>query len=174
MEIYTVGHSNHTWSEFAKLLDQHEIRVLVDTRTSPASKYAPFANEQSLRGLLTGHGITYVPMGDSLGGKPDDPSLYDAKGKPDYRRMRASPRFDMGIGDLLALAAESRVVLMCAEEDPSKCHRRLLIGPALLMHGAELRHIRADASLQGSDSLGNKRAYQSQFQGTLSMDVPNN
>lgn len=167
MDIYTIGHSNHTWERFAELLRQHEVRVLVDTRTNPASKYAPFASARELPGLLAREDMGYVHLGESLGGKPRDPEQYDGKGKPDYGAIRESASFKRGIDDLLELAEESTVALMCAEEDPAKCHRRLLISPALEERGIRPRHIRADGSVQSSDRVGGKRAYQKQLQRSL-------
>ena len=46
------------------------------------------------------------------------------------------------------MAEESVVALMCAEEDPARCHRRLLIGPVLEELGVRLVHIRGDGPVQ--------------------------
>lgn len=90
--------------------------------------------------------MRYVFLGDALGGgKPSDPSFYDPKGKPDYRKIRSSPVFQKGLQEVQELAEDRYVALMCAEEDPSKCHRRLLIGPALEAVGVKLLHIRGTA-----------------------------
>ena len=178
MQIYTIGHSNHTWESFLLLLKEHGITLLVDTRSKPVSSYAPFSNIRVLPGLLEDEGIEYQFMGDSLGGKPNDQSLYDSDGKPDYRKMRSQEDFQTGIRQLIRMAdtteevhpeavGEIGTVIMCSEEDPTKCHRRLLLGPALEQQGVNLLHIRATGSIQSSDSLGSKKAYQQQLQGTL-------
>ena len=170
MEVYTIGHSNHTWERFAALLRQHGIEVLLDVRTNPVSRWAHFASKRTLPGLLEGEGMRYVHMGDSLGGKlapstgsgqapstgsptsrgegGESPELYDSKGKPDYEKMRSSAGFQQGIEELLKLARDSRVAIMCAEEDPTRCHRTLLIGPQVRQHNMGLRHIRKDGSLE--------------------------
>ena len=109
-------------------------------------------------------------MGDSLGGKPADSSCYDSKGKPNYREMRKREFFRVGIAELLRLTQNSPVALMCAEEDPSRCHRRLLIGPALEELGVRLLHIRADGMVQAAAELGSKKAYRSQLQGMLAFE----
>ena len=157
MDVLTIGHSNHTWKTFASLLAAHGVQVLVDIRTAPVSRWAPFANAPRLPGLLEGQGIRYVFMGKELGGKPDDPSLYDDKGKPDYRLMSQSPSFRRGIETLVDLAKGSKVALMCAEENPSKCHRTRLLGPALARHGVGQVHIRGDASLQSNEALTSRK-----------------
>ena len=167
MEIFTIGHSNHKQDLFLRLVREHGIQTLVDTRSKPVSGYAPFTDIRVFPDILEREGIDYIFMGDSLGGKPDDPSCYDEDGKPDYRKMRAKEEFQDGIKQLIRIAENTVVALMCAEEDPSKCHRRLLIGPALEEQNITLRHIRADGTVQGSDSLSHKKAYQNQLQGTL-------
>ena len=131
MDIYTIGHSNHPWENFSTLLKQHEIRALVDVRSKPVSRWAAFANRRTLPGLLEEEGIQHLYMGELLVGKPSDPSYYDDKGRIDYSKIRSTPYFRAGIVELLELARDARVVLMCAEEDPTKCHRTLLIAPAL-------------------------------------------
>ena len=108
--------------------------------------------------------------GDALGGKPSDQSCYDARGKPDYAEIRRRPFFQNGLDEVVTLAEDSTVALMCAEEDPTRCHRRLLIGPALEQRGARLRHIRADGSVHREEALGGKKAYRRQFQGVLPLE----
>ena len=146
--IYTIGHSNHTWERFRDLLMPHGIDVLVDVRSNPASRHAPFANRRRLPTLLEHERIDYVHLGDVLGGKPPDRSLYLPDGAPDYEKIGAKPEFLRGIEELVALAGERDVALMCAEEDPTGCHRSLLIAPALERRGVMLAHIRKDGPLQ--------------------------
>ena len=135
MRIYTIGHSNHRWEDFEALLKRHEVQILVDVRSKPASRWAPFANKRTLSVLLERSGFRYLYMGDSLGGKPSDPARHDSSGNPNYRSIRATKIFREGAAELIKLAEDSTVAIMCAEEDPSKCHRRLLIGPALERRG---------------------------------------
>ena len=44
MEVYTIGHSNHSWETFLPLLKENGIEVLVDVRSKPISRFAPFSN----------------------------------------------------------------------------------------------------------------------------------
>lgn len=44
-------------------------------------------------------------------------------------------------------ASNSRIAIMCAQEDPTNCHRRLLISKTLLERGLCVYHIRGDGSL---------------------------
>ena len=55
---------------------------------------------------------------------------------------------------MLAGAQQYRIVLLCAEEDPTECHRRVWITRALRERGAEVQHLRGDGHLDADDALG--------------------
>ena len=134
--VFTVGHSNHEAAAFVDLLDQHDIRLVVDVRSTPYSRYVPQANRENLAQTLEAAGIAYRWMGDSLGGKPEG-----AIG--DYDELRASPGFQLGVDRLLDLATQDRTAIMCSEGDHRQCHRHKLITPALLERGARVQEGRA-------------------------------
>ena len=167
--IYTIGHSVHDWETFLGLLTLHGVDVVVDTRSAPVSRRAAFANKRTMPALLEQEDISYVFLGDALGGKPSDDDLYGEDGKPDYRKMRSLESFQSGIEAVLELAAEHTIALMCSEEDPSKCHRHLLIEPAMIQRGVGLMHIRGDGSVQHSDALANTKAFARQSQTMLAV-----
>ncbi len=75
-------------------------------------------------------------------------ALYDANGRARYAKVAESVEFLSGIERLERGADGFRVAIMCSEEDPAHCHRRLLIGRVLIERGAELLHIRGDGELQ--------------------------
>jgi uncharacterized protein (DUF488 family) len=147
VEIYTVGHSNHTIESFVALLRKHAIEVLVDVRSQPYSRYVPHFNREVLARVLREQGFIYEHRGGRLGGRPTDEGFLLADGSVDYDRVRASEDFQQALDELLALARERRVALMCAEGDHRRCHRGQLIAPALLAHDVSVLHIQPDGSL---------------------------
>jgi uncharacterized protein (DUF488 family) len=147
-QLYTVGHSSHTPEHFIQLLQQHRIGVLVDARSAPYSRYSPHFDREFLRDLVTAAAIKYLYLGDVIGGRPKDETHYDFEGHARYAKVAESPDFLSGIERLERGADDFRVALMCSEEDPAHCHRRLLIGRVLIERGAELLHIRGDGELQ--------------------------
>ncbi len=166
--IYTIGHSNHTWESFSALLRAHAIEILVDTRSNPVSRFAPFSNSRTLPSLLEREDVEYVYLGGPLGGKPDNESQYDDKGNPDYRGMRAEDHLQEAIDAVASIASRRNVALMCSEEDPSQCHRLLLLGPALEEdRGLRMLHIRATGEAVATARLGNLRKHRQQIQGKL-------
>jgi uncharacterized protein (DUF488 family) len=151
--VFTIGHSNHALETLLRLLQQHDVGTLVDVRTAPYSRYAPHFNEARLKSALLAAGVAYVFLGDRLGGRPSAPELYDQHGRVDYEKLAATPTFRAGIEAVLARAAAARLALLCGEEDPVGCHRRLLIGRALAAHGVTVVHIRGDGRLQREADL---------------------
>ncbi|MEW6532069.1 MAG: DUF488 domain-containing protein [Thermodesulfobacteriota bacterium] len=145
--IYTIGHSNLTADRFLELLHENRIETLVDVRSRPASRHVPQFNKARLEKTVSEAGVTYLWLGNELGGLPDNEEFHDADGYILYNRLASTPRFNEGISQLLALSEESRCAIMCMEEDPSGCHRRLLIGRVLTQKGVVLAHVRKDGSL---------------------------
>lgn len=152
--IYTIGHSSHSYEEFASLLVAHRIDVVVDTRSAPYSRFAPQFDREILQRRLAGSEIKYLFLGSELGGRPKSPDYYDNRGRVLYGRMKSDRAFAAGIERLERGIAEFRVALLCGEEDPANCHRRLLVGRVLVERGHELLHIRADGRLQTDEEVG--------------------
>ena len=146
--VYTIGHSAHTYEVFAPLLTGHNIDVVVDIRSSPYSRFAPHFDREILLRSLAGSGFKYIFLGDELGGRPKSSEYYDAEGHAVYGRMKTDPAFEAGIERLERGIAAFRVALMCGEEDPAHCHRRLLVGRVLIERGHQLLHIRGDGRLE--------------------------
>ncbi len=146
--VYTIGHSNVALEALLALLARHEIAALVDVRSAPYSRYVPHFNRPSLEAAAKRAGIAYRFMGDTLGGRPQGDEYYDAEGHVLYGRVARADWFRQGIARLRELAARERVAMLCGEEDPVGCHRRLLVGRVLAREGALLRHIRGDGRIE--------------------------
>ncbi len=69
----------------------------------------------------------------------------------DYDLLRTSAGFRQGITDLVTVASERRIAIMCSEADHRSCHRHKLITPALLDEDVHLLHIQPDESLVDED-----------------------
>lgn len=148
LTLYTIGHSNHTTESFLALLQAHGIVQIADVRSQPFSRYNPQFNKDALAAALTRVGATYVFMGDTLGGRPDQADLYDpGRERPNYGRQRQTPLYLQGIDRLLELAVVP-TAMMCSEGDPLECHRTLLITPTLLDRDVIVLHIYPDGHLE--------------------------
>lgn len=152
-KLFTVGHSNHPIDVFVALLRQHGIEVLVDARSQPVSRYLPHFNKEALNGSVTVAGLRYLFLGRELGGRPEGTEFYDEEGHVRYDRLAESPRFREGIDRLERGVEKYRVAIMCSEENPTECHRYLLISRVLRGKGMRIAHIRGDGRIDADEEL---------------------
>ena len=153
LRVLTIGHSNHSIEHLLELLTFHAVQVVADVRSSPYSKYATQFDRESLAEALGGAGFQYVYLGSELGGRPRGDAYYDAAGHVLYGRVVESPGFRKGLARLEEGLRRYTVAALCAEEDPSGCHRRLLVGRVLDERGIAVDHIRGDGRLQTEAEL---------------------
>jgi uncharacterized protein (DUF488 family) len=146
--VFTIGHSNHSSKKFVGLLKEHRIEILVDVRSHPYSRHAPRFNARAIEATLWSGGIEYLFLGGELGGRPEGEEFYDTKGRVDYALVELSQPFLDGIHRLEKEIQSRRVALLCSEEDPAGCHRRLLVGRALSERRIAIRHIRGDGGVE--------------------------
>ncbi len=138
--VYTIGHGTTDFAALAARLGSHDIGMIVDVRSTPYSRRAPDFTKDELTRLAAAFNMGYRWLGDRLGGRPSDPSLL-RHGTPDWEKIAASDSFSAGITELEGLIDSSTVVLLCAEVDPSHCHRTLLIAPELERRGYHVMHV---------------------------------
>ncbi len=146
--VFTIGHSNHSAEKFVDLLKGHGIAVVADVRSQPYSRHAPHFNARDIEAILSDNGICRLFFGLELGGRPTAEEFYDADGRVDYTRIERSRPFLDAIQRLEREVRNHRIALLCSEEDPTWCHRRLLVGRVLVKRGISVRHIRGDGSVQ--------------------------
>ena len=155
MKIFTIGHSNHPLEDFLALLAAAGVTTVADVRSMPASRF-PWFRKAALAEALEQRGISYEFLGDALGGRPSDPALFTEDGALDCERVRERDFYRRGIETLLAIArARGPVCVMCAEEDPARCHRSLLIAPDLAARGVDVEHIRKPGAGPGKSRSKN-------------------
>jgi uncharacterized protein (DUF488 family) len=149
--VLTVGHSTRPLAEFVALLAAHSASRLIDVRTVPRSRHNPQFNRETLPLTLEAVGIGYAHVA-GLGGfrhtRPGSPNMgwrnLSFRGFADYMQTR---EFAENLGRLIEQATHERVVLMCAEAVPWRCHRSL-IADALVVHGIGAEEIVSVAHLQ--------------------------
>ena len=151
--FFTIGHSNHAVDAWLALLLKHGVEVVVDARSSPYSKYVPQFDKELMRHSLEETGIRYLFLGAELGGRPADPAYYDDKGRVLYGRLHDDGHFQGAIARLESGMERFRVALVCGEEDPAHCHRRLLIGRVLCERSHTMLHIRGDGRLESDETV---------------------
>ena len=146
-DLFSIGHSNIAEQRFLALLRDAGVNMVADVRSAPYSRFCPWFSQKQLSASLAASGIGYAAMGDTLGGRPHDDSLY-RDGVADYEAMASRPEYDAGLGRLLDAVARSRVCILCAEREPLDCHRCLLVARSLAERGLTIGHILHDGSIE--------------------------
>lgn len=146
-DLFSIGHSNIAADHFAGMLQDAQVSAVADVRSVPASRRFPWFSKNNLATQLAGQGIGYAAMGDALGGRPRDHSLY-RDGVADYEAMAMRPEFRAGIDQLIDAAARSRICLMCSEREPLDCHRCLLVARGVAERGLTVGHILHDGTIE--------------------------
>jgi uncharacterized protein (DUF488 family) len=144
LTVFTIGHSTRTLEEFTEMLQIYGVTLLIDVRTAPHSRHNPQFNKEALPDHLKPLGIKYVHLPE-IGGlrhpKANSTNLglqnLSFRGYSDYMQTK---EFTDALLKILVLARENRLVLMCAEALPWKCHR-ILIADALIVRRVRVLHI---------------------------------
>jgi uncharacterized protein (DUF488 family) len=142
--IHTIGHSTRTIGVLIKLLQAHDIEMVVDVRRWPASRRLPHFNRESLTTELKTAEIDYLWRGD-LGGfrkpAPDSPNTAWRVGAfRAYADFMLTATFQAIMTEVGELADTRRITFLCAEAVPWRCHRQLL-ADAFTVRGMPVRHI---------------------------------
>lgn len=145
--FFSIGHSNHSLEDFIKLLQLHQIRLLVDVRSSPYCKYATWFNKSELSKAVEENSMEYLYLGKGLGGYPSNPEYITATGKIDYKKYAQSREYMDALQFLIEEGIGKKTAIMCAEADPRQCHRHMLITKSLLEKDIGITHILADGTL---------------------------
>jgi uncharacterized protein (DUF488 family) len=143
--VATLGHGTLTADVFAALARDAGVETVVDVRRFPGSRRLPHFASEAMATWLPEQGLGYrwiVALGGRRPPDPDSPNVLlrnpQFRGYADHM---ASAEFAAGVGELLALMAEHRVAVMCAESVWWRCHRRLLADHLVLVAGAAVEHV---------------------------------
>jgi len=151
-EVFTIGHSTHSWEHFVLLLRNANVTAVADVRSSPYSRHYPQFNREVLRQELRLDGISYVFLGQELGGRPSERRFF-CEGVADYEKMAQTSEFKSGLDRVIDGTKKYRVALMCSERDPLDCHRCLLVGRALAQRGTRVNHILDSGNIVSQDEI---------------------
>ena len=145
--VFTIGHSTRTIPEFVDLLRHGSVELVIDIRTIPRSRRNPQYNEDALGAELQPYQLGYVriaELGGLRGRSADVPAevnaFWENKSFHNYADYALSERYKFGLEELLALSAERRCAIMCAEAVWWRCHRRI-VADYLLARGRAVCHL---------------------------------
>ena len=143
--IYTIGYADYNINDFVGVLLKYNISILFDVRSIPFSRYYSDFNKEQLCRVLLNNKITYIFVGDKLGGKPKNSKLY-TNNIVDYNKMLLDDHFKNGL-DSIVENQQRNICLMCSEKKAINCHRSILLGRVLSNLGLSVLHIEKDIPL---------------------------
>ncbi len=153
-KIYTIGHSSHKIEFFLNLLKSNNINCLVDVRSMPYSKYTPQFNVNGLKRFLNSNGLHYMFLGEELGARREDRSLYTIEGYLDFEKVSKTHLFNLGIERIeTGIEKGCHIALMCAEKDPIDCHRSILVAREFHKLNYSVNNILENGKIQTQEDL---------------------
>ncbi len=129
MKIYTIGFTKKSAQRFFALLKDNHIGRLIDIRLKPGGQLAGFAKKDDLAYFLRElldceyyHFDFLAPSDDILNGYRKDKNWqhYEQQFETLMEKRDISSRLDA------TFFAEKPCCLLCSEDTPDKCHRRLV------------------------------------------------
>jgi len=150
-KIFTIGYAAFEINAFISILKRYNITAVADVRSSPYSKFKPGYNKENLARTLKVSSIQYVFLDESLGARFEDRSVYK-NGAVDFELVSKLDSFRQGIDRLIEGAKKYTIALMCAEQDPIKCHRSILVAKNLV-DNFNIFHIHDDTYIESHIQL---------------------
>ncbi len=152
-DIFTIGYSSFKTEEFIAVLKKYKITSLVDVRSNPNSKFYIDYNQNSLQTILKSNGIIYRNYKSEFGARQLE-KKYHKKGYLDFNVYTKSNSFLKGVKKIeVGMDLNYVFVFMCAEKDPSTCHRNIMIARKFHELGYTIKNILADGSSESQESV---------------------
>lgn len=128
MKLFTIGFTKKTARRFFRLLQDSGARRVVDVRLNNVSQLAGFAKKDDLAYFLDEIcGITYTHVPELA---PTQDMLDDLKKRKGdwatYERRFLALMAERRIEELLSMDLIADGCLLCSEDKPHHCHRRLV------------------------------------------------
>jgi uncharacterized protein (DUF488 family) len=128
MRIFTIGFTKTTAEKFFARLQKAGVKRMVDVRLNNVSQLAGFAKKDDLRYFLKTicsidyvHRPEFAPTQDMLDAYKKDGGNWD-----DYERKFVSLIEGRHIEDTVPREVLDGACLLCSEDKPHHCHRRLV------------------------------------------------
>jgi uncharacterized protein (DUF488 family) len=128
IKLYTIGFTGKSAQEFFELLEQNNVKKIIDTRISNNSQLSGFAKGRDLEffakrlcGISYTHKLDFAPTKELLGKYRKKEISWEAYTE-DYLNLLEM----RNIKETVEVESLHECCLLCSEHAPQKCHRRLL------------------------------------------------
>ncbi|WP_413101036.1 DUF488 family protein [Streptomyces sp. Inha503] len=135
--VVSVGYEGRTIDGFVEALAERDVRTVADVRLTPISRKPGFSKTR-LSGALSEAGIAYRHL-RALGNPKDNrPPFWNGRaeeGRMVFQQLLTADPGARQLDELLALAADQTVAVLCFEQDEERCHRKVICDIARDGHG---------------------------------------
>lgn len=128
IKLFTIGFTNKSAEKFFNLLAENKVSKLVDTRINNSSQLAGFSKGKDLAffvGKILGaeyeHRVDLAPTRELL-----DSYRKDKISWSDYEKVYENLLKSRQVETKVSASDLNNICLLCSEDTPEKCHRRLL------------------------------------------------
>lgn len=143
MPLFTIATSGRHDDDFIAVLNQHQIDAVIDIRLRNEGRYYKFASGKHIKALCEATGIAYrhetrfSPTGEMLDRYKADQDwpTYDEAYRALIQERNMARIWQEVAGGF------QRPCLLCAEQTPDMCHRRLLVEALVSDEAVRLRHL---------------------------------
>lgn len=154
MEIFAIGHSNYPYEKLIDMIKKYNVNCVVDIRETPYSKYNVQYNREALKESLNKDGFLYIYMGYEFGAKRQTRESYNEEGYADFKKVIKEELFKKGVERLKkGIEMGYRIVLLGAMQEPTRCHRSIMVGRYLNEKGLDVRYILHEGNLANQQKI---------------------
>ena len=151
--VYTIGYTAFSIDEFIEVINHYGINCVIDVRSSPFSNYYTDYNKDVLENTLKKHNILYRNYAKEFGARQLNPAFYSGD-IVDFDKFIQSEQFLEGVSKIKkGIKLGYSFVLMCAEKDPIKCHRSIMLGKGFSNNNFTVKHILSKTKLESQTDL---------------------
>jgi len=143
MSISTIGYEGADLGDFVQTLKTVEIGIVIDIRDRAQSRRRGFS-KSALEATLADAGIGYVhyrELGDPKEGREAARNGEFEAFRRIFFKVLETSAAQHAIQDIIEIAANKNVCLLCYERDQSHCHRKLVADRIESMTGTRARHL---------------------------------
>lgn len=134
LTVVSIGYEQRTVEELVKLLQSHEVAVLVDVRLNPISRKKGFSKKALARALADA-GIEYRHERDLGNPKENrEPFRRGLQWARDRYVNHLLNGASVVYADIIKLAYSTRIALLCYERNHHSCHRSCILESAQTEH----------------------------------------
>lgn len=132
-ELVSAGYEGRTIDEFVEALVLRSVDVVADVRLNPISRKPGFSKTR-LTGALAEAGISYRHFKELGNPKSNRPPFWEGRpeeGRAVYRALLSQQPASGSLDELIALADQGSVAVLCFEHDEDRCHRKVILEAAM-------------------------------------------